>query len=132
MSGSCFHRGGAAGGCGWLDTAGGRSAHALEAETPAGTGVVARAHIRAARPCSPRSCPSISSAALFRFHTLYVIVPNNLNPNFSSNAVNWLANHYNNPSDPSKNLFKLDEENMIMAAVMAVSMQTVVTVTFHM
>jgi hypothetical protein len=61
-----------------------------------------------------------------------VIVPNNLNPNFSSNAVNWLANHYNNPSDPSKNLFKLDEENMIMAAVMAVSMQTVVTVTFHM
>lgn len=99
---------------------------------PAGVGIVTRTHSCAARPCSPRSCTSIPSAALSRFHTLYVIVPNNLNPNFSSNAVNWLANHYNNPSDPSKNLFKLDEENMIMAAVMAVSMQTVVTVTFHM
>ena len=92
------------------------------------TALLARAHP------SILSCPSIPlrHCRIARFHTLYVIVPNNLNPNFSSNAVNWLANHYNNPSDPSKNLFKLDEENMIMAAVMAVSMQTVVTVTFHM
>ena len=83
--------------------------------------------------CSPIDPdPPSHPAALARFHTLYVIVPNNLNPNFSANAVNWLANHYNNPTDPAKNLFPLSEENMIMAAVMATSMQTVVTVTFHM
>ena len=129
-----FSAGSGAGGCGWLGSGGRECTLPGGRDEPvgAGTGIVTRAHSRAARPCSPRSCPSLPSAALSRFHTLYVIVPTKLNPNFSSNALNWLANHHNDPVNPAKNLFTLDEENLVMAAVMAVAMQTVVTVTFHM
>lgn len=64
------------------------------------------------------------------YHTMYVLVPDTINPNFTGNAIQLLANHFNN-DDPSQNLFPLDEENMIMAGITCTEMQTVVVVTFQ-
>lgn len=67
----------------------------------------------------------------FRFHTMYVFVPDQIGVNFTQNAVNFLANHFNNDHNPSDNLFALTEENMIMAALLATRLKVVVTVVFQ-